>query len=169
MLEVVLCHCKHRAKGVINSGRYRQENGDDFWKAVLSRSVQLVSVFMLIGRFSRRISDEEHVYGCHQVAVVPPAESRQQGLPRLAVRRQPIAGRSDQVRFLDMQSHLFVGDLYSVYSFTLMNCGRGLCFSISTRLRVVVGGKRGHAPCRILSLFQVIYHVSQSSWKLSQS
>ena len=42
----------------------------------------------------------------------------------------------------------------------LKNCGRGECLGTTKCARTVVGGKQGHAPCKILLPQQSIFCIS---------
>ena len=42
----------------------------------------------------------------------------------------------------------------------LKNCGRGESLKTTTCVKTVVGGKQGHAPCEILSLYKTSFFVS---------
>ena len=51
------------------------------------------------------------------------------------------------IRFIDMK----MGFVVVIFSSTfLMNCGRSESLRIVTCLKTVVGGKQGHAPCKML-------------------
>ena len=48
----------------------------------------------------------------------------------------------------------------SFHTTFLKNCGRSESLGITTCPKTVVGGKQGHAPCKILSLQQSLFYVS---------
>ena len=60
---------------------------------------------------------------------------------------------------------VFLPSRASFSSTFLKNCGRGESLSTTTCIKAVVGGKQGHAPCRILSLQQCLFCVSRISWR----
>ena len=45
------------------------------------------------------------------------------------------------------------------------NCGRGESLGTTTYLKIVLGGRRGHAPCRTLYLHESLFCVGRISWR----
>ena len=61
---------------------------------------------------------------------------------------------------MDFQDVVFLPSQATFYTTFLTNCGRGESPGTTTRLKTVVGGKQGHAPCRMISLHKASFCVS---------
>ena len=63
---------------------------------------------------------------------------------------------------MGFQDVAFLPSRDSVYTTFHKNCGRGESLGTATYLSSVVGGKQGHAPCKIF-LFQQFLFLCQSN------
>ena len=61
---------------------------------------------------------------------------------------------------IEFQDVAFLPSLASFSTTCKENCGRGESLGITTCLKTVVGGKQGHAPCKVLLLHITSFFVS---------